>query len=80
MIACILNPKSMSANKRNSGERVIDINNRIEIRNCAMSLQVTEDQLTKAIKEVGAMYNDVVNHLKAYRPAYFNRKSRYRPS
>jgi|GEM_PF-5290589 len=67
----------MSSKKRKGKVRTVDINSFIEVRNLAMSLKVTEQQILDAVAAVGNVYWDVQKYLGSYNNPYFNRRTRF---
>ncbi|MDI1257318.1 MAG: DUF3606 domain-containing protein [Flavobacterium sp.] len=56
--------------------RTIDINNFRDIRNVAVSLKVSEEQLKTAISAVGPILENVRKHLSAYHNPILHRPKR----
>jgi len=59
-------------------QRLIDINNFNEIRNCAMSFQTTPDLLKEAIRAIGPVFDDLQEHFNSHRNPYINRTKGWR--
>lgn len=56
-------------------DRTVDVTNFRQVRNAAMSLKVTEEQLKEAVLVVGNKIDDLTVHFKAFHNPYLRRVS-----